>query len=103
MSIESGRPRRTTERTPKGDQPLSVRLSTDERALVTTIAEYQGKTVSGFMRDAAIGGANKIIAEVGPDEMIRTIDERQRLERDASLEAARNAMSNLDKKVSPQE
>jgi uncharacterized protein (DUF1778 family) len=60
----------------KDTSPLCFRLSPDDRRLVEMVAAYMGQSVSDFIRSIVVGAASRVVADHGPDKIVRELDER---------------------------
>ena len=77
--------------------PATFRVSPEERYLLEAVAHYTGKSMSAFVREAALGVARSVVADVGSEAVLEgdrewsqkgrlTVDERRRaLERQRKL------------------
>lgn len=62
--------------------PICFRVPADERSLLEVVAQYQGQTLSAFVRAAVIDSARKIVDTHGVEEVFRKFEtaETQRAE-----------------------
>ncbi|MHC1560197.1 plasmid mobilization protein [Actinomycetospora sp. C-140] len=69
--------------------PATFRVSPEERYLLEAVAHYTGKTMSAFVREAALVLARKVVDDAGPEAVLEgdrewsqkgrlTIEERRR-------------------------
>lgn len=69
--------------------PATFRVSPEERYLLEAVAHYTGKTMSAFVREAALGVARSVVSDVGSEAVLEgdrewsqkgrlTIEERRR-------------------------
>jgi uncharacterized protein (DUF1778 family) len=77
--------------------PATFRVSPEERYLLEAVAHYTGKTMSAFVREAALVLARKVVDDAGPEAVLEgdqqwsekgklTIEERrQALERQREM------------------
>jgi uncharacterized protein (DUF1778 family) len=75
--------------------PATFRVSPEERYLLEAVAHYTGKTMSAFVREAALVLARKVVDDAGPEAVLegdRQWSEQGKLtveERRAALEKQR--------------
>ncbi|GAA4798079.1 hypothetical protein GCM10023200_38050 [Actinomycetospora chlora] len=75
--------------------PATFRVSPEERYLLEAVAHYTGKTMSAFVREAALVLARKVVDDAGPEAVLegdRQWSEKGKLtveERRAALEKQR--------------
>ncbi|GAA4931829.1 uncharacterized protein DUF1778 [Actinomycetospora succinea] len=76
--------------------PATFRVSPQERYLLEAVAHYTGKTMSAFVREAALGVARGVVRDVGSETVLegdREWSEKGRLtieERREALEQQRD-------------
>jgi uncharacterized protein (DUF1778 family) len=69
--------------------PATFRVSPEERYLLEAVAHYTGKTMSAFVREAALVLARKVVDDAGPEAVLEgdrqwsekgklTVEERRR-------------------------
>lgn len=54
--------------------PICFRVPADERTLLEVVAQYQGQTVSAFVRNAVVRVAQGIIDEQGAETIFKTFE-----------------------------
>jgi uncharacterized protein (DUF1778 family) len=50
--------------------PATFRVSPEERYLLEAVAHYTGKTMSAFVREAALVLARKVVDDAGPEAVL---------------------------------
>jgi uncharacterized protein (DUF1778 family) len=55
---------------PADSSPATFRISPDERVLLEAVAHYTGKTLSAFVREAALDVARAVVDDVGPETVL---------------------------------
>lgn len=71
--------------------PATFRVTPDERYLLEAVAHYSGKTLSAFVREAALGVARSVVEDVGSEAVLE--GERRFAEKDRpSVVARREAL-----------
>jgi len=50
--------------------PATFRVSPEERYLLEAVAHYTGKSMSAFVRDAALVLARKVVDDAGPEAVL---------------------------------
>jgi hypothetical protein len=50
--------------------PATFRVSPEERYLLEAVAHYTGKTMSAFVREAALAVARSVVADVGSEAVL---------------------------------
>jgi uncharacterized protein (DUF1778 family) len=62
--------------------PATFRVSPEERYLLEAVAHYTGKTMSAFVREAALVLARKVVDDAGPEERRAALEKQREMSHD---------------------
>jgi uncharacterized protein (DUF1778 family) len=84
--------------------PICFRVPADERFLLEVVAQYQGQTLSAFVRNAVIRVAQGIVDKYGAEAVFKkfeTLEARRAAEATARLDEIRDQLLSQQHRGSP--
>ncbi len=77
---------------PKDTSPVCFRLPSEDRQLLELVAEYQGQSISTFVREIVMSAARRIVDETGGEKIVQELDERNEQLAEEQREAREKAL-----------